>query len=368
MPDSSFITPDSARMLGINTAKDLRSHPPSTPSTMTARTFNPADQRSPTTSSAAKPDTMDFSNLELVCPINAEDIKNRWIHAYIPIPGQIIKQYPPGVSGYIYSVLKSYTAIAVHGRGTLPPFIHPKQMTAQPPDSPLTTCLSLVRICSSNPVILPGSDDAAAGVLQREMHTLYDLRESYKYSNDGTLFAAFQAYLIYAMILFFRLNQSCNDQFRTIMTNLQELACATAGSGLVCAADHHHRRIRPRWEEWIVAEAKRRSLFVMYLFDSIISAQEGLPAFLGTELHCLPAPAGRLLWRAGSRYEWEREYHRHMAEWMEGSLAIEELWPTPEGMGEVDLARRRARIEAWLEDLDEYGTMLYAVVKCTHGC
>ncbi|KAM3578635.1 type 1 serine/threonine-protein phosphatase catalytic subunit glc7 [Umbelopsis sp. WA50703] len=304
-------------------------------------------------------DAMNFANLHLICPINADDIKNRWIQAYISAPGQIIKAYSTGVSAFIYHVLKSYTAVAVNGHGTLP-FIHSQQMTSQPAESPLTTCLSLVRICSSS---IPGSNDAAASILQREMHSLYELRDRY---NEEALFAAFQAYLIYAMILYFRLHQPCNDdKFRDVMTNLQELASASAQQGLLCAADR--RRVRPRWEEWIVTEAKRRTLFVMYLFDSTLSTQMRLPTFLATELQGLPAPASKLLWQATTRYEWEREYNIHMAEWMDGSLTIDELWPKSADMDEINFVKRRTRVDRWLENLDEYGTMLYAITKCTHG-
>ncbi|GFN13705.1 Zn(II)2Cys6 transcription factor domain-containing protein [Aspergillus tubingensis] len=308
--------------------------------------------------SSALEDVLDFSSLDLLCPINADDIQNRWIQAYIPMPGQAVKNYPDGVRSYIYLTLRSYSAMAVSGRGTLP-FIHPKQMIAQPAGSPLTTCLSLVRICSNQ---LRGSSQAAVGVLRREIQTLDQDRA--KYTSIG-LFAAFQSYLIYSMVLFFILGQSCDDDFRAIMTSLQELACASSRQGLICAADQ--RRARPKWEEWIITEAKRRTLYVMYLFDSILSSQEGLPTFLGTELRGLPAPASKLLWQAGTRYEWEREYNVHMADWMEGCLTIDELWPTPDDLGEVGVARRRARVDQWLQNLDEYGTMLFAIMRCTHG-
>lgn len=303
-------------------------------------------------------EALNFSNLELICPINADDINNRWLNTYIPMPGQATKVYPVGISVFIYQILKSYAAVAVNGRGILP-FIHPKQLSAQPSGSPLTTCLNLIRI-SSNP--LPGSEEATAGVLQGEMHSVYELRET---DNDGLLFAAFQAYLIYTMVLFFRLNQACDDFFRSAMTNLQELACSSSRRGLVCAADQ--QRARPRWEEWITAEAKRRTLYVMYLFDSILSTSEGLPTFLGTELRGLPAPANRLLWQASSRYQWEREYNIYLAEWMEGGLTIDEFWPMPADLGEHGVSKRRSRVDCWIESLDEFGTMLYATVSCTHG-
>ncbi|OJJ48531.1 hypothetical protein ASPZODRAFT_158219 [Penicilliopsis zonata CBS 506.65] len=302
-------------------------------------------------------DAIDFSDLDLVCPINADDIQNRWLQAFIPVPGQTVKKYPPGVSAFIYNMLKSYASVAVGGRGVLP-FIHSKQMVTQPVGSPLTTCLSLVRICSNPPV--PGSQDVAASIIRREMQSVYDLQDRY---HAEALFAAFQAYLVYTLVLFFQLNQFFKDHFRSIMTKLQELACASARQGLVCAADQH--RARPRWEEWIVAEAKRRTLFVMYLFDSILTTQEGLPTFLGTELTGLPAPANKLLWQADTRYGWEKEYNIHLVGWMEGSLTIDELWPLPPNLDGVDVARRRQRVDRWLENLDEYGTMLYAIMSCT---
>ncbi|KAL3442471.1 hypothetical protein BJX65DRAFT_321496 [Aspergillus insuetus] len=366
LTESSFPSPE--RGLLAESANEcpnprLPTHVPDTPRTTISTTFSLEAARS--TTAAVLPVTrdrseeeLDFSSLGLVCPINPDDIQNRWIQAYIPVPGQIVKNYPTGVAKFIYRTLKSHAASAVHGRGVLP-FIHVKQMAGQQKGSPLTTCLSLVRICGNQ---IPGCQHSTAGILQREMNAVYDCRSMY---SPEALFAAFQAYLIYAMVLFFQLSQDGDRQFRDTMTKLQELACASARHGLICAADQ--KRARPRWEEWIVAEAKRRTLYVMYLFDSILSTQEGLPTFLGVELRGLPAPANKLLWQANSRYEWEREYNIHLADWMEGSLSIDELWPTPAGLDESALARRGARVDRWLENLDEYGTMLYAIMQCTHG-
>ncbi|PLB55347.1 hypothetical protein P170DRAFT_344876 [Aspergillus steynii IBT 23096] len=303
-------------------------------------------------------DDLNFSGLELICPIDDTAISNRWLNPYIPVPGQAVKQYPTNVNAFIYRILKSYAAVAAHGRGILP-FVHPIQMRPRPVGSPLASCLSLVRVCSSP---LPGSEATAASVLQREMNDIFNQCEEF---DDEDQLAAFQAYLIYAMVLFFRLSEAYNDVFRGTMMNLQNLARSSTRRGVVCAADQ--RRVRPRWEEWVITETKRRALYVMYLFDSILSTQEGLPTFLGTELEGLPAPANKLLWQAQSRYQWEREYHVHMAEWAEGGLTIDELWPVPTGFGETQLARRRARVDQWLENTDEFGTMLCAVTTCTHG-
>jgi hypothetical protein len=300
----------------------------------------------------------DFSGLDLVCPINAEDIRNRWLNPYLPLPGQALKALPTSVTTFTHRILKSYASIAVRGRG-MPPFIHRLQTLQALLSPPLSTCLSLLRICD-NPQ--PGSEGVAAEVLQREMTKLHEQHASY----DGmSLLAAFQAYLLYTVALYFRLGLDADPFLRQAVMNLQEIACCCAARGLVCPEEQHGAR--SRWEAWIVAEAKRRTLFTMYLLDNVLSVKDGLPTFLGTELRGLPAPSSKSLWQAGTRGEWEKAYNAHLAEWPEGGLRIDELWPVPADMDEAGRAKRRNRVDQWLESVDEYGTMMYAVTSCTHG-
>ncbi|KAI0101088.1 hypothetical protein F4814DRAFT_105339 [Daldinia grandis] len=304
------------------------------------------------------PEVLDFSSLELFSPIDVDGISNRWLNTYIPIPGQKVKEYPATITAFIYRLLKSFATVTVRGRG-VPPFVHPSQISVASARPPLSTCLSLVRICE-NP--LPGSESVAADVLQREMNNLYEQQGTY---DDFTLLAAFQAYLIYSMVLFFKLNQVSGPFLRQAMMNLQELACSSSRNGLMCIAEQ--QRARPRWEAWIVAEAKRRALFTMYLFDSVLSTQDGLQTFLGTELQGLPASADKSLWRAQIRRDWETAYNIYLADWPEETFRIDELWPIPAGLDEPGLLERRNRVDRWLENIDEFGTMLYAVTSCTHG-
>lgn len=305
-------------------------------------------------------EALDFSGLdaELLCPINADDISNRWLNSFVPVPGQKTKEYPPAVTSFIYRILKSYAAVTIRGHG-IPPFVHSSQTTVESSRPPLSTCLSLVRMCESP---LPGSEGAAMDVLQREMTSLYEKHTEY---GDLTLLSAFQAYLIYSLVLFFKFSPGVRTFLRQAMMNLQHIACSSSRQGLVCEAEQ--RRARPRWEAWIVAEAKRRTLFVMYLFDSLLLAEDGLPTFLGTELRGLLAPAGKLLWRACTRNEWETAYNHYLADWDGGGLRIDELWPIEGDMGETGIKERRNRVDQWLEDVGEFGTMVYAVTSCTHG-
>jgi hypothetical protein len=303
-------------------------------------------------------ETLDFSALDLVCPINVDQISNRWLNAFLPVAGQKLKEYPSTITHFIYRVLKSYTAIAIRGRGT-PPFVHSLQLTTQAIRPPLSVCLSLVRVAETS---LAGSEAYISDIMQREMNNLY---QHYRSFDEMGLLAAFQAYLLYAMVLFFRLCQSMNPFLRQAMMNLQELACESSRKGLMCTAEQRHAR--PTWESWIVAESKRRTLYTMYLFDSVLSAQDGLPTFIGTELQGLPAPTNKSMWESRTRKDWERIYNAHLADWANGGLSIDELWPTPTDLDQAGLSKIRDRVDDWLQDLDEFGTMLYAVTSCTHG-
>ncbi|RSL64731.1 hypothetical protein CEP54_004586 [Fusarium duplospermum] len=301
---------------------------------------------------------LDFSGLELVCPINSDDIKNRWLNTYVPFPGQTLKDYSPSLMGFVYRILKSYASVVVRGRG-IPPFIHFSQITPAAVTRPLSTCLSLVRICENS---LPGSEGTATDILQREMANIYEQHGTY----DGiNLLAAFQAYLIYALVLYFYLTPSQGPApfLRQAIINLQEIACTSSQRGLVCVAEQDG--IRPKWEAWIIAEAKRRTLYTMYFLDNVLSAQDGLPTYLGSELRGLPAPSSKTLWQ-GHRHDWEATYNVYLAEWAEGNFRIDELWPLSENSDE-SVVKRRDRVDRWLEGVDEFGTMLYAVTSCTHG-
>ncbi|KAF6822709.1 hypothetical protein CMUS01_10972 [Colletotrichum musicola] len=323
------------------------------------RVTEPAPVPPTTTGSGHAGDALalDFADLDLTCPINPDDIANRWLNSFVPLPGQTTKNYTPSVSAFMHRVLKSYANCSIRGH-KVPPFIHWSQLTLSS-SLPLSTCLSVVKICD-NP--FPGTEEVAAEMLQREMTKLYDRRSSL---DDMGLLAAFQAHLIYAMVIFFRLGRGCHPFLREAMINSQELACAASRRGLVCEAEQCGAR--PRWEAWVAAEAKRRTLFAMCMFDSALLTHDGFPSHLATELRGLPAPASKALWEARDRHTWEARYNVHLSEFADGGLCIDELWPIPDDFGEPEVAKRRDRVDAWLEDLDEYGTMIYAVTSCTHG-
>ena len=317
-----------------------------------------ADNLTFATSGPCEPVGLEHSPNDLICHIDASAIQNRWLKAFIPEPDQQLKISPPGINAYIGRILKSYVS-AVISCSSIPPFVKNMQMDSEAPCVPLANCFSLLRICNAQ---MLGSQMMAQDHIEQEMTKLYEQHPTY----DGpTILGAFQAYLMYVMALYFHFDQQSSLHFRQYVTNLQQLACASSSQGLVVRAEF--AVTRPEWRSWIIAEAKRRTLYTMYLFDNLICANDGLPIFVGTELRGLPAPASKHLWRASSEDEWKVAYNRYLSEWIDSGLYIDELWPMSSNLTRTEVLQRRRRVDKWLESVDEYGTMLYAVTICTHS-
>lgn len=300
----------------------------------------------------------DFTYLNLACPISADEIQNRWLSSFIPGPTQTMKIYPSKVVDFMSRTLKSCVTVAVDSQGW-PPFVHFSQTTSNTCTHP-STCLNLVRLFAKNS---PGGRDAALATVQREMKAVH---QSIATASDMAKLAIFQAYLIYTMILYYCVDDLPKPCPREAMINAQELACASSRGGFVCAPKR--QTDRAKWEEWIVVEAKRRTLYTMYMFDGVLLSRDGLDNYLGIELSGLPAPGEKRLWQTEVRSDWEKAYLAHLAAWSDGALRIDELWPMPTDADESVIVERRRRVDQWLQGVDEYGTMLFAVTSCTHGC
>ncbi|KAH7179248.1 uncharacterized protein B0J16DRAFT_416943 [Fusarium flagelliforme] len=298
-----------------------------------------------------EPEPVANANPDLICPINPDDIQNRWLNAYVPLPGQEAKNYSTNISQLISRTLKSYGLKAIQGRP--PPFIHPTHLSLPP----ISTCFTLLKLRR-----IPMEDESVvAEILKREMTRLHEGHTAY---SDMELFGAFQAYLIYTMVLFFKFTPPSMDFFRQAMINLQEIACATSRQGLACMSEKSIFS-SPKWEAWHVVEAKRRTLYTMYFMDNMLSVLDGFPTYIGHELKGLYAPSSNELWTA-SRTEWDQEYRSYRSDWGQTPFRLDELWPASSDAAEHLEKDRQRRTEKWLKDVDGFGMMLYAVTSCTY--
>lgn len=166
------------------------------------------------------------------------------------------------------------------------------------------------------------------------------------------MLVAFQAYILYVVLLLTPSQMPAISQ--VTMLNLQDFAFDIARTGLVCAGS-----LALPHKTWALAEAKRRTLFVMYMLDDIVNAFSCVSPILGDELASLPMTCSKALWEAPGA-SWWRIYNTHVSEWDRSAFRLEELWRRPRD------ADAQMRLDRWLAQADELGMMIFAVTSFTH--
>ncbi|KAJ5594676.1 uncharacterized protein N7459_000884 [Penicillium hispanicum] len=307
---------------------------------------------------------LDFSHLDLVPMVDAEDIRDRWLRPYIVTArGQVPKLLDSFTVQFLTCVLRSYPGHLLNGTD-VPPFIHPLQLTLKPVPRALANSVSLVRMWINH---IAGSEAMVLATVKQEMERISQeeyspIQIQHHPTTPFETLCAFQAYLLYVLMAYYHPLETTTLVDDSLIVALQDLAFRTAKTGLTTPAETAHTR--PHWESWIAASAKRRTLLTMYLFTSVYNAARGLPNFVADELKDVLVPESKALWAARSRTAWERAYTRHLSRWPDGMLQISELWRSPATGSEA----RRERIVRWVEEADEFGMMLFAVCAHIHGC
>jgi hypothetical protein len=66
--------------------------------------------------------------------------------------------------------------------------------------------------------------------------------------------------------------------------------------------------------------AKRNTIKTLYIFEWMYAKLNGMPTYPCKELAFVPAPAGKVLWGARSKEEWESAYDRWLGRWTGGGI------------------------------------------------
>ncbi|CAK5270953.1 unnamed protein product [Mycena citricolor] len=288
-------------------------------------------------------------------PPTAESVQigSRWLDALVPPPDKTAKPISPHAGELMARVLRSYTRCMLHDDpDALPPIIHPYQAhgALQPA---LAYCRSLLRMWESR---APGSEGLVRDTIKREMGRLHSEFRTYDHI---TLLGACQSFLLYCIFFFLspdEQNALCVDTATIIQ--LQDLEAALSLTGL----QPDSSTVPPRWEEWIVSEAKRRTLYTMYMFDNVFNYRHGTTSFVAMELATLPVPGRKALWHARSAAQWDEEYRRTAVN--SNLPVLQDLWPDEDAQV---AQQRRQRIDEWLATVDEFGMFLFTVTNAIYG-
>ncbi|KAF3771244.1 hypothetical protein M406DRAFT_230823, partial [Cryphonectria parasitica EP155] len=321
------------------------------------------------------------SSLLLLAPLDVSRIRDRWLDYYFTPTTKQIKEYPARIIALIARTLSAYPAMWIRNESHVPPFIHPAQCYHQEVmPEPLANCLSLLRLCQNAAV---GSEELVRDSILRELSRLVavvgeDVQDQTLRQHLWCL-SALQAYLLLCLYSYaaVKTRPSLGIFGPDLISTLHGLASKVSAAGVLCLEElgggPSTGTPPPRWESWIIAEAKRRTLFCAYMFEDVYNYEMQSATYLADELAPLLAPSSRWLWQARDRNSFEAEYADWTKAWSgQRGLAISELWPS-EAKEDIDgaiMAQRaqetKDRISRWTEGVDEFGMLILAVCTATH--
>ncbi len=142
------------------------------------------------------------------------------------------------------------------------------------------------------------------------------------------------------------------DQAVRLLIVMREMKHRLAGTGLFLEQEIRH--LSPKWAEWAIVSAKRRTILALHHIEWAWCVLNGYPELICLELGPLPTPAPKHLWQEQNERVWDASYQKWRAHWKGGYYAMAKLFPIQAG-AELDV-----RTESWLAEADEYGLMIMA--------
>ncbi|PSR83362.1 hypothetical protein BD289DRAFT_436031 [Coniella lustricola] len=328
----------------------------------------------------------DNTTAMLLAPLDVSHIRDRWLDYYFTPTTKQIKEYPARVAALMAKTMASYSPMWIRSQAHSPPFIHPAQLQLgahhKNMPEPLANCLSLLRLCQN---AAPGSHDLVRESIHREMERLVasvgaDTQNMQTLQQHLMCLSALQAYFLLSLHSY-RLYKTQPDIAvfgPDNIATLHDLASKVSAAGVLCPEEVGGASLTggavPHWESWIIAEAKRRTIFCVYMFEDVYNYENHCTTYLAEELAPLLAPSSKWLWQARDRASFEAEYAHWTRAWSgQRGLAISELWPQvvsdklDEAIQTLRKQETEERIARWTEDVDEFGMFLLAVCTTTHN-
>ncbi|KAH8684915.1 hypothetical protein BGZ60DRAFT_398670 [Tricladium varicosporioides] len=255
---------------------------------------------------------------------------------------------------FVLCTLRSYPHQILPGK-SLPPFIHPQSLINSTQEDgviqkslpvSLAACAAIIQMCSVK-------DESNALFIWRAIRMEQERlsAECLKFDQAEAV-AALQAVTAYFLL---RLSED-NDNATTFDVPLIYTMIKITEQVSRLVLMNKNFSICNSWEDWVLAESTRRTIVVLCLVDALFDISSVLTQYKcdGSVLAGMALPCGRDLWRATNSSEWKRNY----------AARIDEKQLT---YGDLLFARFRtdAMIDAWLSQLDDFGTLVMAAASLT---
>ncbi|CUS12225.1 unnamed protein product [Tuber aestivum] len=257
----------------------------------------------------------------------------------VPAPG------PKKKFIFIDRVCRGYPKMMT-GRNGPPPFIHLSHLVPGRMTAALANCRGLVDMYKA---MTPDNKSFVMKSIANEHGRILAEAEhvrTYEVDRVGVL----QAALIYGLIRHFESDPTFD---RTTMVSIETMAVNVGISSLF--AEGELEGVRPAWEDWIIAESKRRTMLALYMLDGSFHYAHNIPTFTCGELNEILLPTPTALWQSRERSKWEYEYENYLSDLRGRRL--------PKMADILSTERTYLNIEEWVGGMDNFGVTVLAMVE-----
>ncbi|PWW77067.1 hypothetical protein C7212DRAFT_278367 [Tuber magnatum] len=248
---------------------------------------------------------------------------------------------------FIDRVCKGYPKMMT-GRNGPPPFIHSSHMIPGRMTTALANCKGLVDMYKA---MTPDNKLFVMKSIANEHGRILAEAEHVRVCEVEKI-GVLQAALIYGIIRHFE-NDPTFD--RAAMVSMETMAVNVGVSSLVAKGELEG--VRPAWEDWIIAESKRRTMIALYMLDGSYHYAHNIPTFTCGELNEMLLPTPTTLWQSRERSKWEYEYESYLSDLRGRRL--------PKLADILSTDRAYLNIEEWVVGMDSFGVTVLAMVE---GC
>ncbi|KAG0642016.1 hypothetical protein HOY80DRAFT_1038018 [Tuber brumale] len=246
---------------------------------------------------------------------------------------------------FIDRVCRGYPKMMT-GRNGPPPFIHSSHLTPGKMTSALANCRGLVDMYKT---MTPDNKSFVMKSIATEHGRILAEAEHVRVCEVEKI-GVLQAALIYGIIRHFE-NDPTFD--RAAMVSMETMAVNVGVSSIVAKGELEG--VRPAWEDWIIAESKRRTMVALYMLDGSFHYAHNIPTFTCGELNEILLPTPTILWQSRERSKWEYEYENYLSDLRGRRL--------PKMADILSTEPTYLNIEEWVGGMDNFGVTVLAMVE-----
>lgn len=268
-------------------------------------------------------------------------------------PGGKMSELAAG--NYVWAQMKSFPTQFV--KADFPPFVHRNYLTANVSiragdlSEPFANSTSIIAMYQSK---TPACTSLVSKTLLLEVQRLYE--EYHEYS-DRLVLHSLQVLIAYTLAIAAD-DERCKLIGLVVAILMGEIATEVQEKGHYSVSEQNGNF--PRWEEWIYAESRRRTMITLHLLDKVIDLRIGdFQSAPCQVMDQIPLPCQRSMWEAETVTEWETEYKNYLQNRKGGQMLT---------IGDLRASRQQdikglnsdvvEDIATWATGVDSLGAML----------